>query len=150
MAVYVVVAFDDNAEGKRFVEKVNEAFEAVDDDYKSRRVVGVWYKPTKFCECTGADAGSNAFMRASKTGWWVHYPCGRPKRAWAGLGVWESMGRNVLPGNSSNQPLGWGVTVNDRDADVGRITPVGHVPGAVSGERVKVRKKKVRNRPRRT
>jgi hypothetical protein len=27
---------------------------------------------------------------------------------------------------------------------------VGHVPGAVSGERVKVRKKKVRNRPRRT
>jgi len=149
MAVYVVVEFDDNAEAKRFVEKVNEGFEAVDPDYKRRRVIGIWYKPTKFCPCTGADGSNNAFMRAPKTGWWVHYTCGKPKKAWAGHGVWESLGVNVLPGNDNDKPAGWGVTVNERDAEAGKITPVGHVPGAVTGERVKARKKKVRNRPRR-
>lgn len=156
MAVYVVLEFDDNAQAKRFVEKVNGGFKAVARDYLSRRVIGIWYKPTKFCTCatdgTKQTRGSNPFFRSEKTGWWVHHPCGKPTRIWGETrNHWNSaIGNNVLPGNTDYPQRGWGIA-RDIDKDTGHVTPLGdgQVPSAVTGERVKTRKKRQRDRPRR-
>lgn len=157
MAVYVLLEFDDNAQAKRFVEKVNGRWGTVAKDYLTRRVIGVWYKPTKFCTCatdgTKQARGSNPFFRAQKTGWWVHYPCGRPTRAWGqSHNHWASaLGTNVLPDNDHYKPSGWGTAPTERDNQEGRIVPLGdgQVPAAVTGERLKQRKRRERDRPRR-
>lgn len=112
MAMYVLVEFDDNAQAKRFVEKVNGAFEAVDGDYMSRRVRAVWGRPTKFCDCAGGKGKMVSFRRTDKAGWWVHSDCGRPTKAWGEThNHWYSaIGRNLLPGNKDFVPgqSNWG------------------------------------------
>lgn len=160
MAVYVLVEFDDNAQAKRFVEKVNGHWGAVAGDYMSRRVRAIWYKPTKFCDCTRGVKGSNPFYRSEKTGWWVHHPCGKPTRMWARGNHWFSaIGRNILPGNDDWTPKAWGpdgATEWGLDDSIwgdqnGHVVPLGEgqVPRVVTGERVKKRRKKIRDRPRR-
>lgn len=125
MARYVLLEFDDNASAKRFVQGVNEDYAAVLPDYKTRRCIAVWAKPTLFCECTRGVKGMNPFRRGVKSGWWVHAPCGRPTRAWAKGNHWFSaIGRNLLPGNTDYVPMGWGL-LNDKDASGAAIIPTG-------------------------
>lgn len=157
MAVIVLVEFDDNAAAKRFTEKVNGRWGAVEGDYMSRRVIGIFYRPTKFCSCatdgTKGMRGANPFFRSKKTGWWVHWPCGKPTRVWGQMrNHWASaLGRNILPGNTDYQPEGWGTTPTDYDAKTARIVPLGdgQIPSAVTGERLKKRRTRVKGRPRR-
>lgn len=152
MARYVLLEFDDNAAAQKFVAKVNGEYHAVDSDFSTRRVKAVWGKPTKFCECVRGTKGANPFYRAKKSGWWVHYPCGRPTKMWAKGNHWFSaIGRNLLPGNKDYTPGGWGVDSSPDAENTGLVTPLGEdqVPAAVTGERVKKRKKRERDRPRR-
>jgi len=93
MARYVLLSFDDNAEAERFIEAVKQRdvfFSAANPNgeggsygYFSDNVFtrAVWGKPVKFCECT--NPGDNSVLGA-KFGWWVHRPCGRPKK-----GQWQ-------------------------------------------------------------
>lgn len=105
MARYVLVEFDDNAAAKRFVEKVNGEYGAVDGDHMTRRVRAVWAKPTLFCECEGKQKSSFGFRVGEKSGWWVHSKCGRPTKFWAKGNHWfSSIGRNLLPGNKDWTP----------------------------------------------
>lgn len=80
MAKYVVVEFDNNEEADAFVSTLQ-------GDAASMRVVGVYQKPTKFCEC--ADPGDRSTL-GQKYNWYVHAACGRPKKL-----VWQKP-RNMM------------------------------------------------------
>lgn len=127
MPRYVVIEFDDNAEARRFVEKANGAYEA-NLSRASRRVIGVWAKPTLTCECGGwTQRKMFAFYRSAKSGWWVHHDCGRPTKNWARRDQWAWLiGRNLLPGNTDKCPEGWGVADDPRRPEL--ITPMPHEP----------------------
>lgn len=109
MPRYVLVEFDDNAAAKKFVERVNGRY-GMPTEQRSFRVRAVWALPTKFCECTRSSGKMWAMTRGLKSGWWLHSDCGRPGRRWAaGDHWWDSLGRNLLPGNTDYIPRGWGL-----------------------------------------
>jgi len=126
MPRYVLLQFDDTVKAAAFVRRVNGEYAAVDDD-RPIKVRAVWAIPTKFCECQRSRGKMWPFSRGVKSGWWLHVDCGRPTRAW-GLGVhwFDSIGRNLLPGNHDEVPQGWGLPNHTRDPgtnDVGHIIP---------------------------
>src|SRR5689334_9902659 len=78
MAKYVVVAFDIDTEADAFIETMNAATITMEDNGGATvEVVGVFKKPTLFCECTNRGDKS---VRGAKWGWWLHKDCGKPKR----------------------------------------------------------------------
>lgn len=83
MAKYVLLQFDDDEEADEFVKGAQEVGYALSASEKSSMwksffiVVGVFKKPTLFCDCTGKDDKS---ARGTKWGWWLHKACGKPKR----------------------------------------------------------------------
>lgn len=81
MARYVLVAFEDNAEADKFVNaaKVYATDERTSMSEVFGEVVGVFFKPTQFCECPTLGNMS----RGKKFGAWVH-TCGKPVR-----GQWQ-------------------------------------------------------------
>lgn len=131
MARYVLLEFDDNAQAKAFVAKVNGDYHVVEMGEGTKpliRVRGVWGKPTLFCECTKMRApyrGMRPFRHAPKSGWWVCAQCGRPTKAWAKGNHWASaLGRNLLPGNKDHNPhqTAWGL-LDESDASGANIVP---------------------------
>jgi hypothetical protein len=78
---YVVVEFDDDAEAGAFAATLGEGSDA------SVRIVGLYKKPSKFCECA---APSEKSVMGTKYGWWVCKVCFRPQK-----GVWQ-VPRNLL------------------------------------------------------
>lgn len=86
MARYVLLEFGDNDEANNFVGMLNGG----DFDVRSAkgpaeaspadgsiRVLGVYFKPTLFCECPNPGDRS---ARGEKWGLWIHKDCGKPKR----------------------------------------------------------------------
>lgn len=66
MARYVLVAFEDNNDADNFIR-------GTDSGAESMEVVGVFFKPTQFCECPQGSSTS----RGKKFGANVH-SCGKP------------------------------------------------------------------------
>lgn len=90
MARYVVIEFTDNVDAEAFIQQFdsdNEARRSAREPFL-RRIVGVFIKPGKTCQCWDAghinygdknkDAG---IARGEKFGWWVCTRCNRPRAA---------------------------------------------------------------------
>lgn len=95
MARYIVVEFVDNADAEEFVQRINQEnaeFRSMRVAFR-RRVVGIFVKPGKTCECSDrhrANYGDKNWQQASiargaKFGWWVCTRCNRPRAAGHGL-----------------------------------------------------------------
>ena len=69
MARYLLVQVDDNARAAKLQQKL-DAVEGID-------VVGMFGKPTKFCECAVRTDDSN---RGQTYGFWLCTTCRKPKR----------------------------------------------------------------------
>jgi hypothetical protein len=154
MPRYILVEFDDNAQAKKFVERVNGHY-GLPLSERPFRVRAVWARATKYCMCTRSSGKMWSFSRGMKSGWWLHSDCGRPTRAWAtGTHWFASIGRNILPGNIDYVPEGWGVpnAIGDpKTNDVAHIVPIMHEPSErlfKKAERRRNRKRKAPN-PRR-
>lgn len=141
---YVLLEFDDAAMAKAYVAKVNGQYGMPVDSEKRVRVRAVWAKPSKFCECTKGDRGTNPYRRGEKSGWWVHAPCGRPNRVWAAGAHWFSaLGRNLLPGNTDHVPQGWGLD-HSPSPKVTEIYPSGPDDNTPPGQDPKLERKLAR------
>ena len=89
MAVRVLLEFDDEEEGRRFVRDVIAY---------GTKVYGIYKKPTQFCECIGGRKTSRAFTRGLNYGWWVCSVCMKPTKRWAQGEAWyTTLGSNLLP-----------------------------------------------------
>ena len=91
MARYIVVEFYDNDDANEFVQRLEEE-NAENRNMRlsfRRRVVGIFVKPGKTCECPDwnrANYGDKNWHAASvargeKFGWWVCTRCNRPRKA---------------------------------------------------------------------
>jgi len=79
MARYVVLEFDNDDEADGFLSAFGITVsigEVVSKD-DSCRAIGVYQKPTQFCECVTRDDKS---VRGAKHGWWLCAKCAKPKR----------------------------------------------------------------------
>jgi hypothetical protein len=85
MARYILVAVEDNREANTLVNVLNGTEHADMITTTTTEVVGVFFKPTQFCECTTLGVLS----RGKKFGALVH-ACGKPIR-----GQWQHP-RNLL------------------------------------------------------
>jgi hypothetical protein len=111
VAVYVVLAFDDDQKAKEFVSQTlrteEVTFGASTIQRWARAVVrGVYKKPTVFCQCDAATGRT----RGKKYGWWVCRKCGKPAEGWAKGDCWyTALGTNLLPKSVSGEyrPPGW-------------------------------------------
>ncbi len=119
MAVHVLLSFEDDDLAKRFVEKVNGAFEYI-PERRQRQVLGFWKAPRKFCDCTDltekdernlnrkgrAKKFQRGWTRGKKYGWWVCSKCRKPSKHWEpGLARYDdTIGRNLLPGAPETDP----------------------------------------------
>lgn len=86
MAKHIVVSFDDDddaaqfmaaikIEGAIFFQDPEQHFKHI--DVNKARVIGVFAKPTKFCECPYVADMPTA--RSAKYGWYIHHPgCSKP------------------------------------------------------------------------
>ena len=90
MARYVVLEFFDNVEAEKFVREVNGQNEINRSARRPflKRVVGVFVKPGKTCECGDATRinygdknQKHGITRGEKFGWWVCTRCNRPRAA---------------------------------------------------------------------
>lgn len=68
MARYLLVEVDENERAARLREKL--------DGVEGLVVIGVFGKPTKFCEC---EVDSGRSILGKKFGWWVCPTCRHPK-----------------------------------------------------------------------
>jgi hypothetical protein len=82
MARYVLLEFDDDNDAEAFAEMVKHGAPEA-----TMRAVGMYKKPTMFCECP--NPGDKSVL-GKKYNWWVHKDCGRPK-----AGHWQNP-RNLL------------------------------------------------------
>lgn len=115
MAVYVLLAFNDDAQAKTFVEDIltypNDAIltPAQENDVRAT-VEGVYQKPTKYCEC---DRHAKGFTRGKNYGWWVCAQCGKPTPLWSRGDMWyTAIGSDLLPNELHTNgkkatPIGW-------------------------------------------
>jgi hypothetical protein len=92
MARYVVVEFSRNEDAEAFVDQINQLNKAQRKDgllsYFPRRIVGVFVKPGKTCECSGREKGNYGVKNwpfgialGGKFGWWVCTNCSKPRAA---------------------------------------------------------------------
>lgn len=73
MARLVVVDFDDNAQADAFIDKLKGK--------KSFRVVGLFARPTSWCECPKPTGyAKNEVVLGGRYGWWIHRLCRKPRR----------------------------------------------------------------------
>jgi hypothetical protein len=84
MARYLLVEVDENDRAIKLMEKLN--------DVTGLRVIGLFGKPTQFCECEGPWENS---IRGKKYGWYVCPSCGNPRP----LGPHQRP-RNLLEGDT--------------------------------------------------
>lgn len=92
MARYVVVEFSRNEDAEAFIKDVGEQCKAYRMDgilsKVPRRIVGVFVKPGKTCECWDASHinygdknREHGIALGEKFGWWVCTKCNRPRAA---------------------------------------------------------------------
>lgn len=88
MARYIVVEFTDNADAEAFVERINwnnQENRKLGESF-TRRIVGIFVKPGRTCECSGRHKGNFGakdwpfgIARGAKFGWWVCTNCSKPR-----------------------------------------------------------------------
>lgn len=120
MAVYVLLAFDNDEDARTLVQDMleypdrNILTPAQENDVHAT-VRGVWKKPTVFCECRVERAvkgkTTSGWTRGKKYGWWVCAKCGKPAEAWARGDSWyTALGTNLIPQCEiapEYRPAGW-------------------------------------------
>jgi hypothetical protein len=103
MVVRVVLEFEDEALAKEFVGQAlrdgitreNSFAEAV---MVPLNVIGVFKRPTKYCDSGDGHRKVKSWTRGKKYGWWVCAVCGKPTEQWATGSLWPfSLGFNLLP-----------------------------------------------------
>lgn len=72
MARYLLIEFDENDSADRMRAQIN----AAEANGKSFRVIGMFSKPGRLCDCL-TDSGKS--VRGAKFGWWLCAECRRPK-----------------------------------------------------------------------
>jgi hypothetical protein len=106
VAVYVMLAFDDDEQAKTLVEDMlrspgADILTPSQENNVHATVRAVYKRPTVFCdESDGHKKGktSAGFTRGRKYGWWVCAKCGKPTKAWAQGEKWfQHLGVNLLP-----------------------------------------------------
>lgn len=95
MAKFVLLEFDDDKEAELFAMQGGMLAERAGVD--TMVVVGIFRKPTKYCDCKvkGLWSRQDGWTMGRKYGWWVHNRCGRPSKQWA-EGMKGSLGRNLF------------------------------------------------------
>lgn len=84
MAKYVVLEFEDDKDADGLVEGLNAVGYILSASENSSmwktypNVVGVFKKPTLFCECPPQNNPKS--VRGQKWGWWLHKDCGKPRK----------------------------------------------------------------------
>lgn len=75
MASYVLVEFDNDDQAQKLIDQL--------ETKESMRAVGLFRKPTKFCECPPlfGSQQSSEITRGDRFGWWVHRACRRARKA---------------------------------------------------------------------
>lgn len=68
MARYLLVAIDDNDKAESLLKKF--------DSWPGFEIVGLFGKPTSFCDCENYEGTSR---RGKKFGYYTHAGCGRPR-----------------------------------------------------------------------
>jgi hypothetical protein len=86
MAKYLLLEFDRDEDAEAFAS-------TLEADNTTIHAVGMYKKPTLFCDCT--DSGEKSVF-GSKWGWFVHKVCGRPRRS-----VWQGP-KNLLKPNEDH------------------------------------------------
>lgn len=77
MARYVVVEFDNDQTADAFISKINHATDAG----KNYRVAGIFYRPTRWCECPVSEGYTKGQVAiGAKYGCWNCTVCRRPRR----------------------------------------------------------------------
>jgi hypothetical protein len=114
MARHVVLTFQSNEEAEDFVKAVQAASEEIPlafigleegDAYivksveKGVEVLGMFAKPTQFCDCARPTESS---VRGAKWGWFLDPRCAKPKRK-----VWQYP-KNLLQKLSNKELMGPG------------------------------------------
>jgi len=83
---YLVIEFDDEASASRLREQIDNATRKG----KGFRVVGLFAKPSAYCQCDPrthvSDRNNRSTLRRGKKyGWWVCTTCRRPTAIFSGL-----------------------------------------------------------------
>lgn len=86
MAKYVVIEFDNDEDADYEIEHFNTS---------DARIVGLYKKPTIFCEHTDARKPPKGWTRGKKYGWWICTECGKPSQQWS-RALPSMMGVNLL------------------------------------------------------
>lgn len=116
MAVYVVLAFDNEEEAKKFVGGTIQSKVVVDyvtEEAMKVEVYGVYKKPTQFCTCISGGKRDGGYRRGTNYGWWVHAACNKPTPGVGKQADWfASLGTNLLPdqlhpGGAQFRTRGW-------------------------------------------
>lgn len=115
MAVYVLLSFKDDEQAKTFVAntlQTDEVFLYAQEEYVPAEVLGVFKKPTAFCDQTnGHRKKLTGWTRGRNYGWWICASCGKPSKEWAKGGQWSALGTNLLPDALVDEPIhrikGW-------------------------------------------
>jgi len=120
MAVYVLLAFDDDDQAHTLVEDMlrtpyADILTPSQENNVHATVRGVWKKPTLFCDPSDGHLKSkgkfsHSFSRGKKYGWWVCAQCGKPREAWARGNAWyTALGTNLLSKEIAPEyrPPGW-------------------------------------------
>ena len=89
MARYIVLDFDRNEDAEAFVAELTSGAEMGERTWnKVSRVVGIFVKPGRTCNCSDAkrinygDKNEKwGINRGLKFGWWVCERCGKPRKA---------------------------------------------------------------------
>ena len=100
MAVYVVLAFADESQAKTLVEDMLRAptkpiLTPSQENDVYGEVVGVFKKPTMFCEC--GPAGNQWWQEGRKWGWQICVKCGKPGHQGSHRYPDRALGRNLIP-----------------------------------------------------
>ncbi|HVI77654.1 MAG TPA: hypothetical protein VM715_05730 [Candidatus Acidoferrum sp.] len=105
---HVVLEFDSEASAKEFVHE-NVLYDGWINRLWRGKVIGVFKRPTKFCDCPEVQKVSkgNTYrnVQGQKYGWWVHDKCGRPTHHYADTAndagwfvrSYQTFGSNLLP-----------------------------------------------------
>ena len=83
MTTYILVECEDDNELDNFLE------------FLRPHTVGVFKKPTKFCDCESSRKPPQGWTKGTKYGWWICTMCGKPSERWA-ESLRDTLGRNLL------------------------------------------------------
>jgi hypothetical protein len=110
VAVHLMLDFDDDEDAKKFIrDNVQSGAVTASPQHPAlkAKVVGVWKKPTSFCNIGDGHRAAylrnvgpkgGGWTRGRSYGWWVDPACKKPTSEWAAGNGWHlALGVNLLP-----------------------------------------------------